>query len=216
MTLDASGKVRLWENRQEREEQEQQADLFSILKVTEKLERAWTRGLLSSGDYEKQCRMLIAQFKTLWDSLRVQVPDISDFMQRYTMQCPMAYQRLVVIGVPATVQHGGSTLPASAPSQTVSTGAQVSDTTAAFITCLDNVRLEMLAVDQLNPVLSDLLGALIRMPEVPPDFSGKLHVTNWLKKLNGMRADDELDRSEARQLEHDIQSSFAEWQQTLK
>lgn len=54
------------------------------------------------------------------------------------------------------------------------------------------------------------------MPEVPPDFSGKVRVTQWLTKLNGMRADDELDRADARQLEHDIQSSFAEWQHTLK
>lgn len=216
MTLDARGRVRQWENIQEREQQEQQADLFSILKVTEKLERAWTRGLLSPGDYEKQCKMLIAQFKTLWDSLRVHVPDISDFMARFTMQCPMAHQRLVVIGVPATVQHGGESAPASAPSQTVSTGAQVSQTTANFITCLDSVKLSMLAVDQLNPLLADLLGSLNKMPEVPPDFPGKIRVVAWLKQLNGMRANEELNQNDARQLEHELQSSFMEWQDILK
>lgn len=38
--------------------------------------------------------------------------------------------------------------------------SQVSDTTAAFITCLDSVRLNMLAVDQLQPSLNDLMSAL--------------------------------------------------------
>jgi ESCRT-I complex subunit VPS28 len=59
------------------------------------------------------------------------------------MQCPMALQRLVVVGLPATVEHGGSR---SAPS---SSAAVVAEITAAFITCLDSVRLNMLAVDQV-------------------------------------------------------------------
>ncbi len=41
-------------------------------------------------------------------ALTAQVPDIGDFMRQHTMQCPMALQRLVVVGVPATVQHGGN------------------------------------------------------------------------------------------------------------
>ena len=46
------------------------ADLFAILKTTEKLERAWTQDAISAADYELACTKLIAQFKTLWGTLR--------------------------------------------------------------------------------------------------------------------------------------------------
>ena len=64
-------------------------------------------------------------------------------MRQHSMQCPMALQRLVVVGLPATVEHGGGR---SVPSNSA---AVVAEITAAFITCLDSVRLNMLAVDQV-------------------------------------------------------------------
>jgi VPS28 protein len=73
----------------------------------------------------------------------VQVPDVGDFMRQHSMQCPMALQWLVVVGLPATVEHGGGR---SAPPNSA---AVVAEITAAFITCLDSVRLNMLAVDQV-------------------------------------------------------------------
>jgi hypothetical protein len=36
---------------------------------------------------------------------RPQVPSIEGFMQQYHMQCPMAYTRLVQVGLPATIEH---------------------------------------------------------------------------------------------------------------
>lgn len=38
-------------------------------------------------------------------SAAVQVPSIEGFMQQYHMQCPMAYTRLVQVGLPATIEH---------------------------------------------------------------------------------------------------------------
>ena len=49
------------------------ADLFAILKTTEKLERAYVRDAISAKDYESGCQKLIGQFKTLWESLRDEV-----------------------------------------------------------------------------------------------------------------------------------------------
>ena len=46
------------------------AELFTILKATEKLERAWTRDAISAKDYEPACEKLIAQFKTLYETIR--------------------------------------------------------------------------------------------------------------------------------------------------
>ncbi len=46
------------------------ADLFAIVKTTEKLERAYVRDTISAKDYELLCEKLIAQFRTLWETLR--------------------------------------------------------------------------------------------------------------------------------------------------
>ncbi len=59
------------------------ADLFAILKTTEKLERAWTQDAISAADYELACTKLIAQFKTLWGTLR-------DTVRLPVRRCPSA------------------------------------------------------------------------------------------------------------------------------
>lgn len=82
------------------------ADLYAILKTTEKLERAYVRDDISAKDYEPACQKLIAQFRTLWETLRDKVPDVEQFMASYNMQCPMAAKRLIHSGLPATVEHG--------------------------------------------------------------------------------------------------------------
>lgn len=46
------------------------ADLFAIVKTTEKLERAYVRDAVSAKDYEPLCAKLIAQFRTLWETLK--------------------------------------------------------------------------------------------------------------------------------------------------
>ena len=45
-------------------------DLFAIVKTTEKLERAYVRDAISAKDYEPLCAKLIAQFRTLWETLK--------------------------------------------------------------------------------------------------------------------------------------------------
>ena len=51
---------------------ERNADLFAILKSTEKLERAYVRDIISAKEYEPLCSKLIGQYKTLYESLRDQ------------------------------------------------------------------------------------------------------------------------------------------------
>lgn len=47
------------------------ADLYAIIKATEKLERAYVRDVVSAQEYESSCEKLIAQFKVLWGSMQV-------------------------------------------------------------------------------------------------------------------------------------------------
>lgn len=64
------------------------------------------RDAISAREYEPACAKLIAQFKTLYSSIKDSVPDVQQFMSQYNMQCPMAAQRLLHSGIPATYEHG--------------------------------------------------------------------------------------------------------------
>jgi len=66
------------------------------------------------------------------------------------------------------------------------------------------LQLEQRAVDELQPLLSDLFESLTRLPETPNDFEPNRKVEKWLKKLNQMRAVEEIDEEDSRQLYLDL------------
>ncbi|XP_010905577.1 vacuolar protein sorting-associated protein 28 homolog 1 [Elaeis guineensis] len=197
--------VKLWNDKREREMLDSFADLYAIIKTTEKLEKAYVRDLVSSAEYEAECLKLIAQFKTLSFSLRDAVPSIDRFADAYKMDCPAALNRLLVSGVPATVEHR-----ASSASTAASSAAAVAECVQHFITAMDSLKLNMVAVDQVHPLLSDLSSSLAKLGGgiLPPDFEGRVKVREWLARLAKMGAADELTEQQARQLHFDLESSY--------
>jgi ESCRT-I complex subunit VPS28 len=129
-----------------------------------------------------------------------------DFMAVYEMDCPRATERLLRLGVPEPMKSGGGD----------NTAVTVAEAVQHFITTMDAVKLEQRAVDELQPLLSDLMDALTRLPETPNDFEPNRKVKNWLQKLNEMRAVDQIDEDDARQLYHDLDSAYAEFTRYLK
>lgn len=81
---------------------------------------------------------------------------------------------------------------------------------------MDAVRLEQRYVDELQPLLSDLMDSLTRLPETPNDFEPNRKVQHWLQKLNSMRAVDEIEEEDARQLLHDLDACYTEFTRFLK
>ncbi|KAJ1631768.1 VPS28 protein-domain-containing protein [Pavlovales sp. CCMP2436] len=113
---------------------------------------------------------------------------VRDFIVRHELSCPAAQHRLLEIGVPATtVQH--------------------------YITSMDAVKLGMVAVDQIQPLLNDLLVALIKIPNLPPNFVAKEKARQWLTVLHAMRASDELD--EVWQILFDLETGYNEFHRSL-
>ncbi|MCO5568472.1 hypothetical protein L7F22_022171 [Adiantum nelumboides] len=198
----AISEVKLWSDKREREMFDNYADLFAIIKTTEKLEKAYVRDVISPADYEPACTKLIAQFKTLWSSLKDTVPDVERFMNTYKMDCPAALNRLLVSGVPATVEHKG------ASSSESGSAVAVAECVQHYITAMDSLKLNMVAVDQVHPLLLDLLSSLNRVPLLPADFEGKVKTRDWISKLNKMGASDELNEQQSRQLLFDLDSSY--------
>jgi ESCRT-I complex subunit VPS28 len=81
---------------------------------------------------------------------------------------------------------------------------------------MDAVKLESRFVDELQPLLSDLMDSLARLPETPDDFEPTRKVKKWLQKLNSMRAVDEIGEEDSRQLYLDLDSAYSEFTRHLK
>lgn len=80
---------------------------------------------------------------------------------------------------------------------------------------MDSLKLRLVAVDQLHPLLSDLMQCLNKVSGLPTDFDGKTKIKNWLVTLNKMKASDEIDEEQARQLMFDLESAHGAFYRSL-
>lgn len=94
------GEIRLYENSKERDQLERLADLYSIIKATELLEAAYSRDAISPNEYSDACNKLISQFKATEKGLLLSkaITSTDNFYRDYQIDCPRAYERLVVSG----------------------------------------------------------------------------------------------------------------------
>ncbi len=139
--------VKLWTTKAERERWDAQADLYAIILTTEKLDKAFLRSAIPAADYERECLGLIAKFKSLRSALASTVPDVEAFMLAHRLECPAAKHRLLVAGTPMTTEHG------AARPEGAGSSVCVAQTTQVFITAMDQIKLQMVAVDQVFPYL---------------------------------------------------------------
>jgi ESCRT-I complex subunit VPS28 len=190
------GKVKLFENMKEREKYENLADLYSIINTVEHLEKAYIRDAIKPEPYAKATTKLIAQFKTLRQILSI---DVEEFMRDYKIDCPAASYRLLKMGVPATVEHGSG-------SGEVSDSRVIAETVQHFITAMDAIKIEQRSVDQLQPWVAALIDSLGKCKI--KDFEEKERIKAWLIVFNAMKASDELDDNQLRQLAYDLEVSY--------
>jgi ESCRT-I complex subunit VPS28 len=123
----------------------------------------------------------------------------------------MAYTRLVQVGLPATIEHR------KRPGEGAGGGARaVAETVQHFITAMDSLKLNLVAVDQICPILSDLMGSMSKIESLPPDFAPKGKVKTWYSKLYSQPASYELGEDEVRQLLFDLESSYNEFISTIR
>lgn len=201
--------VELYRNSRERQAYDDQATLYAIILATEHLERAYARDAIDPQEYSTECNKLISQFRLAEKAVKDDITTVEDFMKLYEMDCPRATERLLIMGVPEPIRsaHG---------STAAGVAVTVAETVQHFITTMDAVKLEQRAVDELQPLLSDLMDSLTRLPETPNDFEPNRKVQKWLQKLNAMRAVEEIDEEDSRQLYHDMDSAYAEFTRYLK
>mmetsp|Transcript_17221 Transcript_17221/g.58473 ORF Transcript_17221/g.58473 Transcript_17221/m.58473 type:complete len:242 (-) Transcript_17221:47-772(-) len=207
---DVTEEVKLHDSAQERRMYEDLADLFAIFKVTEHLEMAFARDAITDSAYQEACQRLIAQFRTTESALlgTGTIRSTDEFVRQFQVDCPRAYDRLLRTGVPATVLHPSN--------DDRGDSVTVAETVQHFITAMDSVKLEQRAVDELHPLISDLMASLTRVAGLPQDFEGLAKMRHWLEVLNKMRAADEVDEDQARQLAFDLESSYTAFHRWLQ
>ena len=208
----AAPRIKLYDNARDRNSFNELADLYAIFKATEHLEVSYARDAITKDAYTKACSKLISQFKTAEHTLE-QTPhaNATAFLEHYNASgdCSRAMRRLLQEGVPATVIHQDHSV-TSNMSQIV-----VAETVTNFITVIDTLKLNILAVDELTIRMVDLMANLNRTAGMPDDFGPKLKVHQWVKLLQSMAANDEISEDQARQLELDMNTSYSTYFQSL-
>eukprot|EP01031_Cornospumella_fuschlensis_P040539 gene40539-49415_t len=182
-----TGEIKLFENSKERDLVQSLAEFYSIIKTTDLLEQQYSNDAIKDTDGTIQ--------------------SVEDFFQQYQIDCPRAYERLVVSGVPATVLHSNADSRAES--------VLVAETVQAFITAMDAVKLGQRAIDELHPLLSDLSSSLTKLHFLPADFEGSVKTKGWLAKLNSLRAVDELSEDDIRQLLFDLETNYSAFHKLL-
>jgi len=165
------------------------------------LEKAVAHSAVDANSYRNECLQLIDNFKTMRKMTGMESnSQIVNFMREYRLDCPLAYQRLVVEGAPKS----------TGPSKEKHL---VAACTQHFITLKDSLELNVRTVDGLQPLMIELIDGVHRLHI---EFQGRDRLEGWLACFNGLKASDEFSEDDARQLKHDLEVSYTSFQTTLQ
>merc|ERR1711991_1238117 len=120
---------------------------------------------------------LIAHYKSARAATQESVPNISQFLADFQLHNGAGFHRLEN-GFPAVEKN--------------SNPKTIAEAVQNFITLMDSLRLNMVATDQIHPLLNDLVESMHKC-NLDASFTDHAKVEAWLKKLNSMSANDELD-----------------------
>ncbi|XP_006038351.1 vacuolar protein sorting-associated protein 28 homolog [Alligator sinensis] len=188
--------VKLYKNAREREKYDNMAELFAVVKTMQALEKAYIKDCVSPNEYTAACSRLLVQYKAAFKQVQgSEISSIDEFCRKFRLDCPLAMERIKE-DRPITIKD------------TSSPYVPWLGEPSLFITVMDKLRLEIRAMDEIQPDLRELMETMNRMSHLPPDFEGRQKVNQWLQTLSGMSASDELDDSQVRQMLFDLESAY--------
>ncbi|XP_034150643.1 vacuolar protein sorting-associated protein 28 homolog [Esox lucius] len=189
--------VKLYKNAREREKFDNMAELFAVVKTLQALEKAYIKDCVTPNEYTAACSRLLVQYKAAFKQVQgSDVGSIDDFCRKYRLDCPLAMERIKE-DRPITIKDDKGNL-----------NRCIADIVSLFITVMDKLRLEIRAMDEIQPDLRELMETINRMSNMPPDNEAKDKVSLWLTTLSSMSASDELDDSQVRQMLFDLESAY--------
>uniref|UniRef100_A0AAX7T3X8 Vacuolar protein sorting-associated protein 28 homolog n=1 Tax=Astatotilapia calliptera TaxID=8154 RepID=A0AAX7T3X8_ASTCA len=181
--------VKLYKNAREREKYDNMAELFAVVKTLQALEKAYIKDCVTPNDF---CWFQV--HRLLFQTLVQSVCHI--FQDFIFLDCPLAMERIKE-DRPITIKDDKGNL-----------NRCIADIVSLFITVMDKLRLEIRAMDEIQPDLRELMETMNRMSNMPPDSEAKDKVSLWLTTLSSMSASDELDDNQVRQMLFDLESAY--------
>eukprot|EP00941_MAST-03F_sp_MAST-3F-sp1_P004829 g4829.t1 len=211
--LGAQRELKLYSSAEERSKLDDLATLYSIVRAIDLLESSFTKDFLSQKDYSTSCYKLLQQYKTQ-EAACVRsrsISSIEEFLSKYGFGCSLALERIRV-GAPATAVI-------SNPGESSQSQFVVMEVVQFMLTCMDALKLAQgsgAAVDDILPLLRDVVSSLNKLPNLPANFSGKRKPMQWMLKLNSMRASELLDEDSMRQMYLDLEDSYKQLHEMLR
>ncbi|XP_072458833.1 vacuolar protein sorting-associated protein 28 homolog isoform X1 [Notamacropus eugenii] len=182
---------------QHRRRYDNMAELFAVVKTMQALEKAYIKDCVTPNEYTAACSRLLVQYKAAFKQVQgSEISSIDEFCRKFRLDCPLAMERIKE-DRPITIKDDKGNL-----------NRCIADIVSLFITVMDKLRLEIRAMDEIQPDLRELMETMNRMSHLPPDFEGRQKVSQWLQTLSGMSAADELDDSQVRQMLFDLESAY--------
>lgn len=186
------------------------ADMFAIIRTLQFLELANTKQQINKEDYDRECDLLLQNFQ----SSKLQNGGdrfvVADFARTYNLDCPLALDRLKV-GVNASRQYGIAGQRAGGPSQL----KIASEVTAAFYEIIDGLQVMEASKENLKPLLTKLMDALLGINNLPPTFTGNAMIVKWLSKFESMSALDTLGDDDSGDLALELQEQYDQFNKVL-
>ncbi|GAV06566.1 hypothetical protein RvY_16532 [Ramazzottius varieornatus] len=196
--------VKLFKNNRERDWYENLSDLYAVVNSIQHLEKAYIRDCITPTEYTAACSKLLVQFKSIFKLAKSdEFPTISAFMDRFKFDCPAAMERIREDN-PITIRNDKG-----------NTSKCIADIVALFITIMDKLRLQMKAVDEIQPDMRELLDTMNRLNTLPPNYEGRASVQKWLQNMSKMSASDQFDDNEIRQMVFDLESGYEAFRKFL-
>uniref|UniRef100_H9GCW7 Vacuolar protein sorting-associated protein 28 homolog n=1 Tax=Anolis carolinensis TaxID=28377 RepID=H9GCW7_ANOCA len=160
--------VKLYKNAREREKYDNMAELFAVVKTMQALEKAYIKDCVTPSEYTAACSRLLVQYKAAFKQVQgLEINSIDDFCRKFRLDCPLAMERIKE-DRPITIKDDKGNL-----------NRCIADIVSLFITVMDKLRLEIRAMDEIQPDLRELMETMNRMSHLPPDFEGRQKVNQW-------------------------------------
>jgi ESCRT-I complex subunit VPS28 len=196
--------VKLYRTAREREKYDNLADLYALVNTLQCLEKAYIKDAVTPKEYTAACSKLLVQIKAAFKQAQDdEYRNVEEFIRKCRMNCPAALERIKE-DRPITIRDDKG-----------NTSLCIANIVSLFITIMDKLRLEIKAMDELQPDLRELMETMNRLSLLPPDFEGKTKVNTWLQTLAGMQASDELTEVQVRQMLFDLDSALQAFNRTL-
>lgn len=201
--MDNLEEVKLFRLPNERERYDNMADCYSLINTIQSLEKAYIKDAVTSKEYTAACSKLLTQFKAAFKQIDKEYSSAEQFLKKYNFDCRAALDRIKE-DRPITIKDDKG-----------NTHACIAEIVSTFITISDRLKLGMKSMDELLPDLKELHETMGRLTMLPPSYEGSNRVKFWIDKMTTMRASDELDDGQIRQMTFDMDTSLNEFNKIL-